>query len=66
MQVPFKRQMRVEVVDKTHLCRTRVALVEQVSHAATVELKSQWTCVVSVRVLVSGDRRPSPSGLRGV
>ncbi|KAM3597962.1 uncharacterized protein V6R79_011753 [Siganus canaliculatus] len=30
MQVPFKRQMRVEVVDKTHLCRTRVALVEQV------------------------------------
>ncbi|XP_036943627.1 MBT domain-containing protein 1-like isoform X1 [Acanthopagrus latus] len=30
MQVPFKKQMRVEVVDKTHLCRTRVALVEQV------------------------------------
>ncbi|XP_075937081.1 MBT domain-containing protein 1-like [Anarhichas minor] len=30
MRVPFKRQMRVEVVDKTHLCRTRVALVEQV------------------------------------
>ncbi|XP_074552351.1 MBT domain-containing protein 1-like isoform X2 [Halichoeres trimaculatus] len=30
MHVPFKRQMRVEVVDKTHLCRTRVALVEQV------------------------------------
>ncbi|TMS01699.1 MBT domain-containing protein 1 [Larimichthys crocea] len=29
MQVPFKKQMRVEVVDKTHLCRTRVALVEQ-------------------------------------
>ncbi|TWW70481.1 MBT domain-containing protein 1 [Takifugu flavidus] len=30
LRVPFKRQMRVEVVDKTHLCRTRVALVEQV------------------------------------
>uniref|UniRef100_A0A674NU77 FCS-type domain-containing protein n=1 Tax=Takifugu rubripes TaxID=31033 RepID=A0A674NU77_TAKRU len=30
LHVPFKRQMRVEVVDKTHLCRTRVALVEQV------------------------------------
>ncbi|KAK9534464.1 hypothetical protein VZT92_006907 [Zoarces viviparus] len=30
MRVPFKKQMRVEVVDKTHLCRTRVALVEQV------------------------------------
>lgn len=33
MQFPFKKQMRVEVVDKTHLCRTRVALVEQVSHS---------------------------------
>ncbi|XP_061085777.1 MBT domain-containing protein 1 isoform X3 [Conger conger] len=30
MQYPFKKLMRVEVVDKTHLCRTRVALVEQV------------------------------------
>ncbi|XP_076027578.1 MBT domain-containing protein 1-like isoform X2 [Genypterus blacodes] len=30
MQFPFKKQMRLEVVDKTHLCRTRVALVEQV------------------------------------
>uniref|UniRef100_A0A8C2WB98 FCS-type domain-containing protein n=1 Tax=Cyclopterus lumpus TaxID=8103 RepID=A0A8C2WB98_CYCLU len=30
LRVPFKKQMRVEVVDKTHLCRTRVALVEQV------------------------------------
>ncbi|XP_034062704.1 MBT domain-containing protein 1-like [Gymnodraco acuticeps] len=30
LQVPFMKQMRVEVVDKTHLCRTRVALVEQV------------------------------------
>ncbi|AWP19502.1 putative MBT domain-containing protein 1-like [Scophthalmus maximus] len=30
MKFPFKKQMRVEVVDKTHLCRTRVALVEQV------------------------------------
>uniref|UniRef100_A0A8C7MWJ0 Mbt domain containing 1 n=1 Tax=Oncorhynchus kisutch TaxID=8019 RepID=A0A8C7MWJ0_ONCKI len=30
MQFPFKKLMRVEVVDKTHLCRTRVALVEQV------------------------------------
>ncbi|XP_015230930.1 PREDICTED: MBT domain-containing protein 1-like [Cyprinodon variegatus] len=30
MQFPFKKRMRVEVVDKTHLCRTRVALVEQV------------------------------------
>ncbi|XP_029944822.1 MBT domain-containing protein 1-like [Salarias fasciatus] len=30
MQFPFKKQMRVEVVDKTHLCRTRVALVEEV------------------------------------
>ncbi|XP_060946137.1 MBT domain-containing protein 1-like isoform X2 [Limanda limanda] len=30
LQFPFKKQMRLEVVDKTHLCRTRVALVEQV------------------------------------
>uniref|UniRef100_A0A3Q3LDN7 MBT domain-containing protein 1-like n=1 Tax=Mastacembelus armatus TaxID=205130 RepID=A0A3Q3LDN7_9TELE len=30
LQFPFKKQMRVEVVDKTHLCRTRVALVEQI------------------------------------
>ncbi|XP_069381600.1 MBT domain-containing protein 1-like isoform X2 [Paralichthys olivaceus] len=30
MKFPFKKQMRLEVVDKTHLCRTRVALVEQV------------------------------------
>ncbi|CAB1311838.1 unnamed protein product [Coregonus sp. 'balchen'] len=30
MQFPFKKLMRVEVVDKSHLCRTRVALVEQV------------------------------------
>lgn len=30
MQYAFKKLMRVEVVDKTHLCRTRVALVEQV------------------------------------
>ncbi|KAJ8246440.1 hypothetical protein GJAV_G00267820 [Gymnothorax javanicus] len=30
MQYPFKKLMRVEVVDKTHLCRTRMALVEQV------------------------------------
>uniref|UniRef100_A0A668AT25 Mbt domain containing 1 n=1 Tax=Myripristis murdjan TaxID=586833 RepID=A0A668AT25_9TELE len=30
MQFPFKKLMRVEVVDKNHLCRTRVALVEQV------------------------------------
>ncbi|KAG7506098.1 MBT domain-containing protein 1-like isoform X1 [Solea senegalensis] len=30
MQFPFKKQMRLEVVDKTHLCRTRVALIEQV------------------------------------
>uniref|UniRef100_A0A665XD28 Uncharacterized protein n=1 Tax=Echeneis naucrates TaxID=173247 RepID=A0A665XD28_ECHNA len=29
MQFPFKKQMRLEVVDKTHLCRTRVALVER-------------------------------------
>lgn len=49
MQVPFKRQMRVEVVDKTHLCRTRVALVEQVSRTATVDLESQQICLVSVR-----------------
>ncbi|KAL6457701.1 hypothetical protein MHYP_G00346640 [Metynnis hypsauchen] len=27
---PFKKLMRVEVVDKAHLCRTRVALVQQV------------------------------------
>ncbi|XP_062312055.1 MBT domain-containing protein 1 [Osmerus eperlanus] len=31
LQYPFKKLMRVEVVDKTHLCRTRVALVEQVT-----------------------------------
>ncbi|XP_021270135.1 MBT domain-containing protein 1 isoform X3 [Numida meleagris] len=30
MQYPFKTSMRVEVVDKTHLCRTRVAVVENV------------------------------------
>ncbi|KAJ7987822.1 hypothetical protein DPEC_G00330500 [Dallia pectoralis] len=30
LQFPFKKLMRVEVVDKTHLCRTRVAMVEQV------------------------------------
>lgn len=49
MQVPFKRQMRVEVVDKTHLCRTRVALVEQVSRAAAVALESRQIPLVSVR-----------------
>ncbi|KAG8546571.1 hypothetical protein GDO81_018607 [Engystomops pustulosus] len=30
MQYPFKPLMRVEVVDKTHLCRTRVAFVDTV------------------------------------
>ncbi|KAG9470352.1 hypothetical protein GDO78_018049 [Eleutherodactylus coqui] len=30
MQYPFKPLMRVEVVDKTHLCRTRVAIVDTV------------------------------------
>ncbi|XP_023588517.1 MBT domain-containing protein 1 isoform X6 [Trichechus manatus latirostris] len=30
MQYPFKTCMRVEVVDKRHLCRTRVAVVESV------------------------------------
>eukprot|EP00076_Gallus_gallus_P027523 XP_015150853.1 MBT domain-containing protein 1 isoform X11 [Gallus gallus] len=30
MQYPFRTSMRVEVVDKTHLCRTRVAVVENV------------------------------------
>ncbi|KAM4606844.1 MBT domain-containing protein 1 isoform 2-T2 [Discoglossus pictus] len=30
MQYPFKPSMRVEVVDKTHLCRTRVAVAESV------------------------------------
>jgi hypothetical protein len=30
LQFPFKKLMRVEVVDKNHLSRTRVALVEQV------------------------------------
>lgn len=30
MQYPFKPCMRVEVVDKRHLCRTRVAVVESV------------------------------------
>ncbi|XP_063817319.1 MBT domain-containing protein 1 isoform X3 [Pseudophryne corroboree] len=30
MQYPFKPLMRVEVVDKTHLCRTRVAVVDSV------------------------------------
>ncbi|XP_077481763.1 MBT domain-containing protein 1 isoform X1 [Stigmatopora argus] len=29
-QFPFKKLMRVEVVDKNYLCRTRVALVERV------------------------------------
>ncbi|KAM3922688.1 MBT domain-containing protein 1 [Leptodactylus fuscus] len=30
MQYPFKPLMKVEVVDKTHLCRTRVAIVDTV------------------------------------
>ncbi|XP_036735784.1 MBT domain-containing protein 1 isoform X10 [Manis pentadactyla] len=30
MQYPFKPCMRVEVVDKRHLCRTRVAVVESI------------------------------------
>lgn len=30
LQFPFKKLMRVEVVDKNYLCRTRVALVEEV------------------------------------
>ncbi|NXT12771.1 MBTD1 protein, partial [Prunella fulvescens] len=30
MQYPFKTSMRVEVVDKTHLCRTKVAVVDSV------------------------------------
>ncbi|KAG8446375.1 hypothetical protein GDO86_014000 [Hymenochirus boettgeri] len=30
MQYPIKPSMRVEVVDKTHLCRTRVAIVDRV------------------------------------
>ncbi|XP_074870633.1 MBT domain-containing protein 1 isoform X3 [Carettochelys insculpta] len=30
MQYPFKPSMRVEVIDKTHLCRTRVAVVDSV------------------------------------
>uniref|UniRef100_A0A8D0EF22 Mbt domain containing 1 n=1 Tax=Salvator merianae TaxID=96440 RepID=A0A8D0EF22_SALMN len=30
MQYPFKPSMRVEVVDKTHLCRTRVAVIDTV------------------------------------
>uniref|UniRef100_A0A8C4TN50 Mbt domain containing 1 n=1 Tax=Erpetoichthys calabaricus TaxID=27687 RepID=A0A8C4TN50_ERPCA len=30
MQYPFKPLMRVEVVDKMHLCRTRVAIVDSV------------------------------------
>ncbi|XP_069807599.1 MBT domain-containing protein 1 isoform X1 [Dendropsophus ebraccatus] len=30
MQYPFKPLMKVEVVDKTHLCRTRVAVVDTV------------------------------------
>ncbi|XP_019398002.1 PREDICTED: MBT domain-containing protein 1 isoform X1 [Crocodylus porosus] len=30
MQYPVKPSMRVEVVDKTHLCRTRVAIVDSV------------------------------------
>ncbi|XP_048449293.1 MBT domain-containing protein 1 [Rhincodon typus] len=30
MQYPFKTAMRVEVVDKTHLCRTRIAVVESI------------------------------------
>ncbi|KAM4843681.1 MBT domain-containing protein 1 isoform 6-T6 [Thomomys bottae] len=30
MQYPFKPYMRVEVVDKRHLCRTRVAVVENI------------------------------------
>lgn len=41
LQFPFKKQMRVEVVDKTHLCRTRVALVEQV----LAPLVSETSCL---------------------
>lgn len=45
MQVPFKKQMRVEVVDKTHLCRTRVALVEQVRLTACTCSLNSFVCV---------------------
>lgn len=45
MHVPFKKQMRVEVVDKTHLCRTRVALVEQVRLKQKKRIMSHY-CLV--------------------
>lgn len=51
MQFPFKKQMRVEVVDKTHLCRTRVALVEQVSHSKLSISGRQIKCLFA-RVVV--------------
>ena len=73
MQVPFKKQMRVEVVDKTHLCRTRVALVEQVRLTACTCSLNSFVCVyvcvfmcLCVCVSAAGDRRASPSGVRGV
>ena len=59
MQFPFKKQMRVEVVDKTHLCRTRVALVEQVGYDG-LRLDSHLPLLLksgSVMVLVVGRHR---------
>lgn len=63
MQFPFKKQMRVEVVDKTHLCRTRVALVEQVSVGQTDGFGPRR---VSDGRVVAGDRRAAAARLRGV
>lgn len=60
MQVPFKKQMRVEVVDKTHLCRTRVALVEQVRLTACTCSLNSFVCVyvcVSLLQVIGGRLR---------
>jgi len=52
MQFPFKKQMRVEVVDKTHLCRTRVALVEQVGvSAAAASAVNVFLTLVALQVI---------------
>lgn len=47
MRFPFKKQMRVEVVDKTQLCRTRVALVQQVRAENTEVTEEEETLELS-------------------
>lgn len=79
MQFPFKKQMRVEVVDKTHLCRTRVAVVEQVRlcdacrfsfRPSIVQTTACWRLLVTQWIkrhfIIAGDWRSSSAGVWGV